>query len=270
MKKIIKYLAIAAAIFIIMNIIFAIFAGISVLGIIFGINELNKVKLSYQSSDNSELEITEGIVLDVDLESSSLEIKKGEELSVESDNKFVNCTQDNNKIIVKEESNWFNKDKNGKVIIYVPEDTKFAKIDIETDAGSILAEKISAERLSLEVDSGKAEIQEINVLTKTDIEVGSGQIDILAGEAHNLDLDINVGKITMTTKLVGNNEIDQDSGELNLNLTDEINNYTIIPQMSFGKIKVNGTDINSNNRYGEGENTIRIEAGAGNTYINTK
>lgn len=269
MKKIIKYFAIAIAIFIIVNIIFAILIGLASLGIIFGINELNKVKLG-QSSNNSELEITEGIVLNVDLEFSSLEIKKGEKLSVESDNKFVNCTQDNNKIVVKEEGNWFNKGQNGKVIIYVPEDIIFAKIDIETDAGSILAEKISAERLSLDIDAGKAEIQELNVLTKADIEVGSGQIDILAGEAHNLDVDINVGKITMAMKLVGNNEIDQDAGELNLNLTDELNNYTIIPQISFGKIKVNGTDIDSNNRYGEGENFIRIESGSGNTYINAQ
>lgn len=270
-QKIVKYLALAFAIFIIVNIIYGILFGVYALGLALG----------YIHEDrNEQIEAMDGIVqldntkvanLEINLKYSNLEIKKGDYLLAETNNKNISCKQNGDKILIEESNyNWFSGNKQGKIIVYIPEDFVFETVEIETGAGQINIEQINSDKLSLEIGAGKVEIQNLIVNSKTKIEGGAGKVDILAGKINNLKLDMGVGKFTMSTKLIGDSKINAGIGALEIGLIDEEENYTIKAEKGIGTIKINGKEIANDTRYGTGENYIEIDGGIGNIDITTK
>ena len=122
-QKVIKYLAIAFAIFLIVNIIGVILSIIGVIGgIAFFSNTITDVREeiiqdqpNYSESpqvitDNIQIEnITK---FEIDVKYSTLEIKNDDTFKVESNDKNVTCTQRGNELIIKETgNNWLNKKK---------------------------------------------------------------------------------------------------------------------------------------------------------------
>ncbi len=93
-QKVIKYLAIAFAIFLTVSIISAIigllagFAGITSMFNLMDDNKQERLEFSDMNFDN------EGIsYLDVDIATSHLTIKKGDYLRAETNSKYVTCTR---------------------------------------------------------------------------------------------------------------------------------------------------------------------------------
>ena len=72
-----------------------------------------------------------------------------------------------------------------------------------------------------------------------------------------------LGELNLTTKLIGNNVIEQGIGKLSINLTDNIENYKIRTSKGLGSITIDGNEVQDGNTYGNGENNIRIEGGMG-------
>lgn len=271
LQKIIKYLALAFAITIIVNIISAILIGVFSLGIALDLVQGDTSETISGETITTNIDNIENATMNISLQYSSLEIKKGESLLVETNSNNVSCKQDGNKITIEEKKhNSFFKNEQSKVIIYVPEDMKFEKARIETGAGEISAEKINADELKLEIGAGKVEIQELNVNDEAKIDGGAGRVDILAGQINNMDLDMGVGKFSITTKLNGKNTIDQGIGELNIDLTDELENYTIKAENGIGEIKLNNKKMEEDTSYGDGLTKIKVNGGIGSVNISTK
>lgn len=261
-QKIIKYIAIAIAIFLIINIIgiiLTIFAG---LGIFFNVKEaITNTENFEEVIDNYPIE--EITNLDIEINYSKLEIKNGDTFKIECNNEKIYTEKKGNKIEIKEKNNWFNKQETSNITIYIPENKIFERTEIEAGAGEINIDKLQTNNLTFSIGAGKVQINELEVFEKAEIEGGAGKADIISGELHNLDLEMGLGELNLTTKLIGNSVIEQGIGKLSINLTDNIENYKIRTSKGLGSITINGNEVQDGNTYGNGENNIRIEGGMG-------
>lgn len=265
-QKVIKYLAIAFAIFLTFNIIFGIMYGISSIGILFDNNKSNI------SDNQNNLEINNNtLLLDINVSSSNIIIKKGDNFIAQTSSKYINCKQDNNKLyIIEKKHNWFNTNKNNELIIYVPSDFTFDRVIIDAGAGKVNIEELSTKELYLSFGAGKAEINNLEVLENAEIEGGAGDLIIDAININNLELNMGIGKLSLTSKLTGKNKIDSGIGEINLSLLGTEEDYEIYMDKGLGKATINGNNVKDDNTYGNGINKIDINGGIGNIEINFK
>lgn len=279
-QKVIKYLAIALAIFLIVNIIGAILSIIGIIGgIAFFTNTITDVKEEIVQESPEYLEQPEVITDNINIEDivkfeievkySNLEIKKGD-FKVESNDTNVKCTQKGNELTVKETgNNWLRNKEGNKVIIYIPENKEFNEIEIDTGAGNIEIESLNTKDLSFSIGAGKVEINNLKVTNEAEIDGGAGKVDILSGEICNLNLDMGIGEFNVCTKLLGNNDIEQGMGKLTIKLTDSQENYTIRTRKGMGSITIDGKEAQNNSIYGNGQNILNIEGGMGAIEITT-
>lgn len=279
-QKVIKYLAIALAIFLIVNIIGAILSIIGIIGgIAFFTNTITDVKEEIVQESPEYLEQPEVITDNINIEDivkfeievkySNLEIKKGD-FKVESNDTNVKCTQKGNELIVKETgNNWLRNKEGNKVIIYIPENKEFNEIEIDTGAGNIEIESLNTKDLSFSIGAGKVVINNLKVTNEAEIDGGAGKVDILSGEICNLNLDMGIGEFNICTKLLGNNDIEQGMGKLTIKLTDSQENYTIRTRKGMGTITIDGKEAQNNSINGNGQNILNIEGGMGAIEITT-
>lgn len=262
-QKVINYLAIAFAFFLIFSILFGIVYGVKSVYYIF--NDSDKVADKFY-----EIPI-QGEVLDLDIDVNyvNLIIKNGDTLKVETNNNYINGKQNDSKFVIEEKDikDWFNKE-NTDLVVYIPNNTLFNKVSINNGAGKVDIDSLSTNKLDLELGAGKLSINDLEVLEKTEIDGGAGSISIKDGSVKNLDLDIGVGKVEFNSLLLGNTDIDCGIGELNLNIKNSKDNYKIIPSKGIGSFKIDGKSIKNDTTYGSGNNIIEIDVGIGSVNVN--
>lgn len=269
-QKVIKYLAIAFAVFLIVNILSAIFWGLYSFSFIFGLNteEYEESYLENGENEITSFEYEDIDTLDIEVAFSSLTIKTGEKFKIETDNNYISCKQKDKTIKVDEKShNWFSKNNRGEVIIYIPNNLEFDRLKINTGAGKIDIEKIATRNLSLEIGAGETKIEELNVTNKAKIDGGAGKVSILSGTINNLDLDMGVGAVELNAKLEGDTDIDAGIGELDININASKEDYRIKAEKGIGNITIDGKGVSNDTVYGDGENYLKIDGGIGNIKI---
>ena len=263
-QKIIKYLAIAFAIYLVV----IIFSGIvSLIGAIGGslsnddrlMENLEEIKVA-DSFDNIEIEIG----------NLNLTIKEGETLKVETNSKNVSYKGKSNTLTLEEKSNnWLNRNKKtGELVITIPKNSKYKKVSISNGAGKINIDTLKTNNLELNVGAGKVSINNLVVESSTDIDGGAGEIVINNSELSNLDLDMGVGKVTISGKLYSSSDIDAGVGELSINLDGSEEDYEISIEKGVGEATINGENIKNEAVYGNGSNKIDIDGGIGKISIN--
>lgn len=263
MQKLIKYSAIAFAIFLIFNIFVGIYSiGMFVGNIFFDSSHSEVLKIDEFSDDVS--------ILSIDIKASKLIIKNGDTLKVENNNKYINSHQDHNKVEIVEKKHYWFSHNDSEVIVYIPDDMIFDKLYISSGAGVINAEELSTKELVLELGAGKIEIDDLEAKNNAKISSGAGEVIINSGEIRNLDLDVGVGKFTLNTILTGDNEIEAGVGELNVNLLDNEENYTILAEKGIGDLKIAGKSYGDKITYGTGKSKIEIDGGIGSINVNFK
>lgn len=257
-QKVIKYLAIALA----MSIIVSIFS------LIYSLFNTVESKVG----DLKETEVSSEIdTLNIDLTSSTLILKEGPKLKVETNNKYITPRSKNNELIIEEKGhNPIHTTDNTKVVIYVPKNTFFENVAITTGAGNITINSLNTNELDLALGAGKLTINSLTVKDSANIESGAGEVLINEANINNLDLDVGVGKFTINSKLTGSSEIDAGIGELNINLLDEEENYIIYVEKGIGSININKEEFKTETTYGTGKNKIDIDGGIGSIDIKFK
>lgn len=268
-QKVIKYLALAFAAFLIVSIISGILSALYALSGVLGLqkeDEIIKDEMSKINFENSEV-----ATLDIDVAFTNLIIKKGDLLLAETNNKNINCIQNNQNLQIKEnQHSLFSKNDTGDLVIYIPEDLEFKKVKINAGAGKIQIENINAEKLYLELGAGETIIEKLNVKDDCKIESGAGKVSILSGNINELNLDMGVGKFEVTSALTGNSKINAGIGNLELNIQGNKEKYTIKANKGIGSIKIDGKEVSNDITYGNGENNIKIDGGIGEIKIDFK
>jgi len=260
-QKVIKYLAILFAVFIIFSIFFGIISGFNALYPIF-----NNEEITLENLDN--IDIKNNIEnIEIDLKSTNLIIKIGEKIKVETNNESIKYKENNKTLFIEDKTKWYKNNLKQDLIIYVPSDYKFNNVSVEHGAGKIEIEELITKNLELDLGAGKAEINKLNVTKEAEINGGAGEIIINNSNINNLEFNIGVGKTTLTSILTGKSEINAGVGETNLNLTGSLEDYKIYVEKGIGKVKLNNEKIKNETTYGTGLNLVEINGGIGNINI---
>ena len=261
-QKIIKYVAIAFAVFLIFSIISGITIGIGTIATIFDDDDsiTEELKLLDINGDAK--------ILDVDISASKLVIQRGDSLKAETNNSYITCNQDGNKLTITEKKhNWFHKSNQSELLIYIPEDFSFDAVSIQTGAGKVDIETLTTKKLYLDLGAGKVNIHDLNVSSQTSINGGAGAITVQKGILSNLDLDMGVGKLVLNATLIGDSKIDSGVGSIDLNLVGDSSIYKIKLDKGIGSATINGNNMKDNTYYGNGSNTIDVDGGVGSIQI---
>ena len=272
-QKIIKYCAVAFAIFLIITIISAVLsAGYRLLNAIGIINFKENSLLENMVTISDDVE--EFLSLNLDIKSSNLQIKTGDKFEVKTNNSNIKYSNENGSIKITEDkvANWFfGKIDIGELIIYIPENMKqIDEVKINVGAGTVFIEQLNTENLYLDLGAGNVTIDKLIVSEELKINGGAGNININSGEIANVDLDLGVGNTKIKSDITGNSNINTGVGELNLYLSLDADNYKINVNKGLGKITFNDDKILDDTIIGNGENYIKISGGVGNINIETK
>ena len=260
-QKIIKYLALALAAFL----VFSIFSGIC------GAVVFVAGFLSYSTESDHQLLQMETVYdsgapairhLDVELAASNLEIVIGDRLCVETDNPYITVKERGDTLHIREK-NHISKLQGSTLILYIPEQAMLDQVEISTGAGLIHAQALDCKDLSLDLGAGKVEISNLNVTEETDIEGGAGQITLNSSKLHNLDFDMGVGEAEVVALVTGECDISAGIGTLHLTVPASMDDYTIRAEQGLGKVTVDGVSLSDQSTLGSGPNRMNI-SGIGN------
>lgn len=268
-QKVIKYIAIAFAIFLIVTIVSASLAGFYAISGILGLKKANEIK----STDIKGIEFLDTNIntLEIDVNYTNLTIKTGNSLCIETNNTRINCKQNNQKLKIEEEKyNWFFNNDDLDIIIYIPETLDLEKVEINSGAGRIYIENLDTEKLDLELGAGETSIENLIVTKECNIEGGAGKVDILSGAINNLDLDMGIGEINLSSILTGKSDIDAGVGNLNIDLQIDKENYTIRVNKGIGTVKIDGNSLSDGEVFGSGANYMEVDGGIGNIKVDFK
>ena len=264
-QKVIKYLAIAFAVFLIITIISTL------LGVLYALSEILGLRTDDASGGpmvTTSFENADITALEIDIDYTNLIMKTGEFFKVETNNEDISCKQSNEKLVIKDKNyNWFGTHNNEDLIVYIPEGLELEKVEINAGVGKIDIENLTAKKLSFELGAGETEVKNLTVSNECSIEGGAGRVNILGGTIKDLDLDMGIGEINLTSKLTGKADIDAGVGNLNINLQGDKETYKIKANKGIGTIKIDGKDISNSEICGNGENYIEVDGGIGNIDI---
>ena len=259
LQKVIKYIAVAFAIFLIVTIIGGIITGITGVSYLLSdkdIEAVGEMKVYSIDSDISSLS--------VDLSGAQLKIKTADKLSLESNHKYISVKEENGKLTVSEKRKPFSVFSEGvTVILNVPESLVFDVAAIDTGAGEVVIESLSANDLEISLGPGKADIKSLTANTSRKIDGGAGELNIDGGRLCNLKLDMGVGELTLKSRIEGKSELDYGVGETNLILIGSKADYKIELDKGIGEATLSGESMKDDSVYGTGESFIEIDGGVG-------
>lgn len=269
-QKIIKYLAIA----------FALYLVISIFSIIFG---LSREIISSINNDKKESELLEEYTtisnnvnniesFKIDISNDDIEIKEGEKFEVKTNDPDVKFYHENSIVKIKSDKtfSWhLSNSSRGTIIIYLPNEFNISELDLNLGAGKIDIDKIFVETLLMDLGAGTMTAKEINVYEKAAINGGAGNININSGTINNLNLKLGAGNASIQSDLTGSNTLTTGVGKLNLGLSRSKDNYRFDINKGLGNIILNDFDVSEDTLIGDGETKIKISGAVGNIIINT-
>lgn len=231
-QKIIKYCALALAVFLILIIVTTIVnIGYNILEKTDLINDDNsKILKNNIVISNNESEIRE---IDIDIKSSNIILKTAKNFKVETNNKDIKYSYEDGKVLIKQNNvnKWYlNKNNNSKLIVYIPSEISLEKINLKNNVGNI---KIDFEKIS------------------------------------NLNIDLDVGDIFVKSIIGGKNIIKSNVGDINLELLLKQEDYKFEFDKDIGDTKLNNNKIKKDTIIGNGNNILKIKTNIGDINVNT-
>ncbi len=231
-QKIIKYCALALAVFLILIIVTTIVnIGYNILEKTDLINDDNsKILKNNIVISNNESEIRE---IDIDIKSSNIILKTAKNFKVETNNKDIKYSYEDGKVLIKQNNvnKWYlNKNNNSKLIVYIPSEISLEKINLKNNVGDI---KIDFEKIS------------------------------------NLNIDLDVGDIFVKSIIGGKNIIKSNVGDINLELLLKQEDYKFEFDKDIGDTKLNNNKIKKDTIIGNGNNILKIKTNIGDINVNT-
>ena len=250
-QKIIKRLAIAFAIFLIVTMFYSLVAvGMGVTNIF--------VKEKDTTLETKKSKFNDISSINISLKYASLKIKKGSKLEVETKTTV-------NNIKVSQDGN---KNKKQNVTLYIPDDVLFDAVNIETGAGVVDIKNLNANSLNLDLGVGKTTISDV-FASAANIETGAGDVVIADGALNDASIEVGVGKLEIGARLTGNCKIESGIGAMSLVLPNK-EDYKIKFTKGLGSISYDGENIANDTTVGDGDYYIEIDGGIGSINVTTK
>lgn len=261
-QKVIKYLALAFAIFLSVSII------IGICGALFTI--------TYFLDGNKSTEMTKRAIennftcISINLSAAELEIQIGENFAVETNHQYLEYEAKGDILKINETRPFFTSHSGMKVILTIPEGIVFDYADISAGAGSVTIDNLRANSLSIDLGAGEFIAKRLDAIDNAEIDGGAGSVTIADGRLNNADVEMGIGELNLTGELSGKSSIDYGIGETNLVLIGEDNDYKIELDKGLGEARLDGRVMSDDSVYGAGEKRIEIDGGVGELNITFK
>lgn len=268
-QKIIKYLAIALALFIMASIVQGLIGGFSFVTDFFDRSDESSV-----SGETSENSASDASVLDlsgdydrleINLTAMPIRIVKGDKLSATGNTTYISVKKSDSKIKIYDKG--VNIPGNEVLTVYIPEENPLRELKISTGAGYLHANRICAKKLKLDLGAGEAVIDNITATNEADIDVGAGKLTIDGGVLYNTELDIGMGEANISAALYGECELNIGIGSLKANLLGTKDSYRFDISKGIGTVSLNGEKLSDGEKTGNGENKISVDCGIGEAKI---
>ncbi|MGM9550790.1 MAG: DUF4097 family beta strand repeat-containing protein [Clostridia bacterium] len=263
-QKIIKYLALAFAIFLSISIISGICGALFTVANLFSPNTDDEIAINHTIG-------TDFTSISINLSAAELEIKTGYKFDVETNHKYLKCEEKDDILKISETRTLFASHPRGmKVIVTVPKDKIFDYVDIRAGAGSVTIDELLSNMLNIDLGAGELTAQRLDALYNAEIGGGAGSVTIKGGYLSNADIDMGVGELNLISELSGKSSIDYGVGETNLVLIGEEDDYKIELDKGIGEAWLEGKKMSDDSVYGAGKNFIEIDGGIGELSITFK
>ncbi|MBO5306069.1 MAG: DUF4097 family beta strand repeat protein [Clostridia bacterium] len=264
MQKVIKYAALAFALFLALSIIGGIVGGVALLGGFIDSDTTTDDLKTYEIDPSSEI-----MFLDIEIGAADFTIKEADAFKVESNLKNLTVEENNGTLTIKEKTS-FGRYDGAQLTLYIPMDKGFRKADIVTGAGRFTADSLIANELTLVLGAGEVYLKELGAPSSAHVVGGAGKLTIAGGTLCNLELEMGVGQLNLTATLYGENELDLGVGESNITLIGPEENYSVDIEKGLGGITVDGKGVSDYGRVGNGQGSLDIDGGVGAIHLNFK
>lgn len=261
-QKVIKYLAMAFAICLIVSIFGGILGTVGFLGGFFEQDTVQENAVTYPIHGD----IT---ALDIQISAADFTIKQADTFSVESNLKHLTVSEQDGTLRI-EETKKLRMNSGAFLTLCIPADAVLDKAKITTGAGKLSVETLSANDLDLELGAGEVDIRCLNAAVRADIDGGAGKLTIADGTLHDLDLDMGVGQLNLTCAVLGNSDLGLGVGESNITLIGSRDDYCITAEKGIGDATIDGRSISNEETFGSGANKIEVDGGVGAIRIDFK
>lgn len=261
-QKVIKYCALAFAIFLIVAIIGGIVGCVSFAYNVFGDG-------SVSDSELSNHRITDFENLTIEMGAADVEIISGEKFSLKSNHDKLKVKESDGRLILSDDnSSWNFGAEKYRVVLTIPKNTTLESTTINSGAGKLVVKDFNTKKLDLSVGAGVAELNKVKVTQKTEFEGGAGEINVTDSFFASPQLEIGVGECNFTAEISGNGSVDCGVGEANLSLiTADDNDYTVNVSKGIGDVTVNGKSVSDDEKVGNGKNKLDVDCGVGEVDI---
>ncbi len=266
-QQVIKFFALALALIITVSIFGAVIGGVFWVGTLVGSGVTDGNWGNEPGVWTEEVvESREIAELDVNVKATRLEIRRtteGEPVKVETNNEYVSTWTNGKRLDVVEKSHgFFGWGGTGDVVVYVRDDVKFDKVKMEVGAGTLIVESLETKELDLDLGAGKAQIDNLKVTERAEIDGGAGKTAV-SGELKNARIELGAGKADVMARLLGDSKVKAGVGKLDLVLIGQESDYRITVDKGIGSVNLDGRSLGDGARWGEGENRVDLEAGVG-------
>ncbi len=256
-QKIIRFIAVALAVCLTINIFTWI---VSLVALISGID----FKKDMVSKETTDFTVSDGIKnLDIEISAADLVIVSGENFSLSSNLKYLSVSENGDTLRVFENRKLPGNRSGATLTLTVPMDRTLGRIEISTGASRLTADKLSAERISLDLGAGAVTLSEITSTVETEINGGTGNIVIGGGSLRDAEIDIGVGKLTLKAELLGDTNIDCGVGSTEIVVLGTKEDYRVEIDKGLGSATFDGIPMSDGVTYGNGSNKIDIDSGVG-------
>ena len=235
---------------------------------IVGNNRKDNSKSEIEKINELKIKNVDNYYLAINSEKTSVNIKTGDYLYIESDNNNIKVDYDkgNSSIVIDEKKlTSFDYVNSYDMTIYLPS-TFFKEVDIITESGNVIIEEMYTNKLTLSVGSGKTNIDNLTVYKECNINSGVGKVSINGNVINNLRLSSGVGESSISTILTGNNNISSGVGNVYITLLQGSNHYTFNNKKGIGDIRIDNKKV-SDGTYGNGPSEVNVTSGIGNISI---
>lgn len=259
-QKVIKYLAIALAVCLIVSIVSGILGVVGAFGLFGATDAVAEDMTQYPISG----EIT---ALKVEIHAAELTVVESESFFVESNLKKLTVSQDNGTLTIREKDRLVRNYNGAALKIGIPKDFVFTSARVETGAGKVDIAALQAEELTLELGAGEVKIAYLSATKNAELEGGAGRITISDGILQNLQMEMGAGQLNLTAALLGSSELNLGVGETNLTLLGAEEDYAVCIENGIGNATVNGQQMKNDATYGSGKNRVELDGGVGSIRV---
>ena len=260
LQKVIKYVAIAFALLLIVSIIGGILNAVGVLGGIFDGESVAEELTTHTVTSQIQK-------LNIQISAADFAIKEGDTFRVESNLKHLKVEEKDGMLTLRENRIISGSTYKGAVLtVYVPAGTAFESVKLSTGAARVSIDSLTAQVLDFELGAGEVTVGSLTATKAADIEGGAGRVTISGGAIRNLDMEMGVGQLNLTAALTGECQLDLGVGESNVTLLGEKSDYALDLEKGVGSITVDGEAVTGEN-IGSGPNEVEINGGVGSVNV---